>query len=161
MSDMIEETVTVARTQAGVAWVATRTRNACSHCETSSHCGTAMVAKLFGEKTNLLQIENSLDARAGEQVVIGISNALLLKASVLAYLLPLIMFIATVGLGQVLGLRESVGTLLGFCGLGLGLWIANLITGSLSGRMIYCPVMLRRVYQHTINPTDFEKGVVT
>ena len=144
MSDMIEETATVMRVEAGTAWVATKSRSACGHCGSGSDCGTAMVAKLFGEKENLLRLDNSLDARVGEQVVIGVSDALLLKASALAYLLPLLALIAAVALGQWSGMGEDLSSLLGFIGLGLGLWTTNYITGGAQGRKAYCPVMLRR-----------------
>lgn len=144
MSDMIEEIATVMRVEADTAWVATKSRSACGHCSSGSDCGTAMVAKLFGEKENLLRLDNSLDAQVGEQVVIGVSDALLLKASALAYLLPLIALIAAVALGQWSGLGEELSSLLGFIGLGLGLWSTNYITGGARGRKAYCPVMLRR-----------------
>lgn len=144
MSGMIEETATVVRIEEGSAWVSTSRRNACGHCGSGSDCGTAMLAKLFGDKENLLRLDNSLGAEVGEQVVIGVSNALLLKASLLAYLLPLLVFIAMVALGQWAGINEELSSLAGFIGLGLGLWITNHITGGAQGRKHYCPVMLRR-----------------
>ena len=144
MSDMIEETASVVRVEAGVAWVATRSRSACGHCGAGNDCGTAMVAKLFGEKENLLRLDNPLDARVGERVVIGVSDSMLLKASALAYLMPLLALIGAVALGQWSGLGEDLSTLLGFVGLGLGLWLTNYITGGSRSRKAYCPVMLRR-----------------
>jgi len=142
--NMIEETATVVRVELGAAWVSIRSRSACGHCSSGSDCGTAMVAKLFGEKENLLRLDNSLDAAVGEQVVIGVSDALLLKASAMAYLLPLTVLIAAVAVGQWLGLGDELSTLLGFTGLGLGLWFTNRITGGARGRGTYCPVMLHR-----------------
>lgn len=144
MKQMIEETATVVRVEEGAAWVSVQTRSACGHCGASADCGTAMIAKLFGEKENLLRLANPLGVVAGDRVVIGVSNALLLKASMLAYLLPLVSFIAVVGIGQWLGLDEEVSTILGFAGLGAGLWLTNHLTGGRHGREAYCPVMLRR-----------------
>lgn len=165
MSEMIEETATVVRVEDGAAWVATKSRSACGHCGASGDCGTAMVAKLFGERENLLRLDNSLDAEVGERVVIGVSNNLLLKASALAYLLPLLFLIALVALGQMLGMGEGASTLLGFVGLGIGLWAVNHVTGGTRGHKDYCPLMLRRVGTVIgpidFKPNEFKKGVVT
>ena len=165
MSDMIEETARVVRVEDGSAWVATKSRSACGHCGASSDCGTAMVAKLFGERDNLLRLDNLLDVQVDEQVVIGVTDSLLLKASALAYMLPLLFLIAMVGLGEWMGLGESMGTLLGFVGLGIGLWAVNHVTGGAAGRKDYCPVMLRRAGPGStvieFKPSELKKGVVT
>lgn len=158
MSSMIEETATVVRVESGVAWVSSKSRSACGHCGSGNDCGTAMVAKLFGERENLLRLDNRLDARPGEQVVIGVSDALLLKASALAYLLPLLFLIAMVALGQMMGLGEGLGSLLGFVGLGFGLWAVNHVTGGARGRKNYCPVMLHRSEPHfTLNQIELKQ----
>lgn len=160
MSDMIEETATVVRVDAGDAWVSVRTRSACGHCSAGSDCGTAMVAQLFGEKENLLRLHDTLGVAPGEQVVIGISNALLLKASALAYIAPLLGFIAAVVLGQAMGMGEEASGLFGLAGLGLGLWLINRVTGSSAGRKNYCPVMLKRTGTHYVPVnTVFDTGV--
>jgi sigma-E factor negative regulatory protein RseC len=162
MSDMIEETATVVRLEQGSAWVSIKTRSACGHCGSSSDCGTAMVAQLFGEKENLLRLDNSLDVEVGEQVVIGVPNTMLLKASILAYMLPLIALIVMVGMGRWMGLGDDFSTALGFIGLGLGLWVTNRITGGATGRKAYCPVMLRRARHEFIPSTiGFTTGVKT
>lgn len=162
MSDMIEETATVVRLEQGAAWVSIKTRSACGHCGSSTDCGTAMVSQLFGEKENQLRIDNSLEVQVGDRVVIGVPNTMLLKASILAYMLPLIALIVVVGLGRWIGLGEDLSTALGFVGLGLGLWVTNRITGGAQGRKAFCPVMLRRAKHEFIpNTIGFTTGVKT
>jgi sigma-E factor negative regulatory protein RseC len=162
MSDMVEETATVVRVEQGAAWVSITTRSACGHCGSSGDCGTAMVSQLFGEKENELRLENTLDAAVGDQVVIGVSNTMLLKASMLAYILPLLALILVVGLGRSIGLGDEMSTALGFVGLGLGLWVTNRITGGAEGRKAYCPVMLRTAKHEFIPSTiGFTTGVKT
>lgn len=160
MSTMIEETATVVRVEGRDAWVSVQTRSACGHCGASSHCGTAMVAQLFGEKENLLQLPDTLGVAPGDQVVIGVSNALLLKASMLAYIAPLLGFIAAVVLGQGIGMGEEASGLFGLAGLGLGLWLVNCVTGGRAARKNYCPVMLKRAGTHYVPVnTVFDTGV--
>lgn len=160
MSAMIEETATVVRVAEGDAWVSVRTRSACSHCGTSSDCGTAMVSRLFGEKENLLRLPDTLGVAPGEQVVIGVSNALLLKASLLAYIAPLLGFIAAMIIGQGVGMGEEASGIFGLAGLGIGLWLVNCVTGGSDARKNYCPVMLKRAGTHYVPVnTVFDTGV--
>ncbi len=162
MSAMIEETAEVVRVEHGSAWVSIRSRNACGHCGSSGDCGTAMVAKLFGERENLLRLDNLLDARVGEQVVVGISNSLLLKASALAYIAPLLGFIAVVAVAQFVGVGEEASGLLGLAGFAGALWLVNRVTGGAAGRKAYCPTMLRRAAPSFVAANiPFNRGIET
>lgn len=143
---MLEETGTVVRAEDGHIWVETRPRSACSHCGVGSQggsCGTAVVAKLFGDRRNLLRLPNRLQARPGQQVVIGIPDGVLTAVSLRAYLLPLLALILGVAAGASLGYGEFVQVLLGGAGLFLGLAVIGRASESGKARERYVPRLLR------------------
>jgi sigma-E factor negative regulatory protein RseC len=144
---MLEETATVVRVEGETAWIATRPRSACSHCASAAGCETGMVSKVFGQRTTLLQIDNPLGAGVGDQVVVGIPDALLVKASGIAYLMPLFGLIATVVLAELLGFGSVLGeggkALLGLSGLAAGMLLTRRLVGNGCHRR-YQPQMLRR-----------------
>lgn len=141
---MIETSATVVDLGPGVAWVETVRQSACGHCESAGRCGTSVVSKLFGASRSRLRIEDTQGLRLGEQVVIGIPDGTLVRASLVAYLLPLVFLIAAAGLATRLGAGEGTVALIGIAGLGSGLWLSGRLTGGQSARERYRPVLLRR-----------------
>ncbi|MFB1486492.1 MULTISPECIES: SoxR reducing system RseC family protein [unclassified Thiocapsa] len=141
---MIETPATVVDVKPGVAWVETVRQSACGHCESAGSCGTSVLAKLFGAPRSRLRIDDAQGLRVGEQVVIGIPDGTLVRASFVAYLIPLVFLIAGAGVATRLGAGEGTVALLGLAGLGGGLWLSGRITGGPSARERYRPVLVRR-----------------
>lgn len=121
---MLEETATVVEVIDDRLIAETESRSGCSHCSTGS-CTTSVVAKLFGVRRNRLVMENSLDARPGDQVVVGIPDELLVRASVMAYLLPLISMLGVTAVGDALGMSEILLSLLALGGLAIGFFMVR------------------------------------
>lgn len=151
---MLEETARVIDVMDGMLTAETESRSGCSHCSTSS-CTTSVVSKLFGIRRNRLVMENSLHAKPGDQVVIGIPNELLVRASVMAYLLPLVAMLVVTAIGDTLGMNEILLSLLALAGLAMGFFIVRwAIRRGASQR--YSPRLLRIVapgYQRVGMPT--------
>jgi sigma-E factor negative regulatory protein RseC len=141
---MIETPATVVGLGPGVAWVETVRQSACGHCESARSCGTSVLAKLFGAPRSRLQIPDAHGLRVGEQVVIGIPDGTLVRASVVAYLLPLAALVAAAALATALGASDGVVASIGLAGLGVGLWLSGLLTGGQHARERYRPVLVRR-----------------
>lgn len=141
---MIETPATVVDLGPGVAWVETVRQSACGKCGSAASCGTSVVSKLFGASRSRLRIEDAQGLRLGEQVVIGIPDGILVRASFVAYLLPLLFLIAAAGLATRLGAGEGIVALIGLAGLGIGLWLSGRLTGGQSARARYRPVLVRR-----------------
>jgi sigma-E factor negative regulatory protein RseC len=141
---MIETPATVVDVKPGVAWVETVRQSACGHCESAGSCGTSVLAKLFGAPRSRLRIDDAQGLRLGEQVVIGIPDGTLVRASFVAYLIPLLVLIAAAGLATRLGAGEGAVALTGLAGLGIGLWLSGRLTGGPSARARYRPVLVRR-----------------
>jgi sigma-E factor negative regulatory protein RseC len=140
---MIEEYAWVVEAAEGYAWVETRRRSACGSCSVGDACGTSVIAKLFADRSQRFQVRNDLGALPGERVVVGISDATLARASLTAYLFPLLLLMGAALLAQALGAGEGLSALVGLIGLGLGLALAG--RSGTRGRERYRPLMLRRI----------------
>lgn len=126
---MIEQTGIVTKSNGATLWVETRTVSGCSSCASGS-CSSAVVSKLFGERRQWLQLPNSLAARPGDAVVIGIPEAVLVRASLSAYLLPLLALVGAALMGRLLGAGEGLQGLLGLAGLVAGFLLVRRLSGS-------------------------------
>jgi sigma-E factor negative regulatory protein RseC len=146
MSDsdsMLEESAHVVEVYDDLLIAETQSRSGCSHCSTES-CTTSVVAKLFGVRRNRLVMENSLGARPGDQVKIGISDRSLVRASLMAYLMPLLFMLGVTAVGNLAGVSEFILSLLALVGLAMGFFIVHWVSrGGLSHR--YEPRLLRIV----------------
>lgn len=143
---MIEEQARVLVVAPGRAWVQTVRHSACGSCTASSGCGTASLAKLFGERTHRLEVVDPIGVAVGDEVIIGISDSTLTRASLLAYLLPLLALMLAAFSARSAGMSEEVGALIGILGLGLGLWLTGwLATHGTGGAERFQPRLLRRI----------------
>lgn len=138
---MLEETARVVDVKDGMLLAETESRSGCSHCS-ANNCTTSVVAKLFGVKRNRLVVENRLDARPGDRVVIGIPDALLVRASLLAYLLPLLSMLGAAAAGEAVGLPANWMSLLALCGLAMGFFMVHRATRGWTSQR-YKPQLLR------------------
>lgn len=146
---MLEETAIVVDARDGYLWVESQSRSACGQCS-SSTCTTSVVAKLFGVRVNRLRLLNSIDARPGQEVIIGIPDALLVRASLWAYMVPLIGMVAGALAGVTLGLSEGLQSGLALIGLGLGFYGVHRVTrGQKSGRR-FTPLLLGLAGDHSV-----------
>jgi sigma-E factor negative regulatory protein RseC len=143
-TSMLEETARVVEVLDGVLIAETQSRSGCSYCSTSSSCSTSVVAKLFGVRRNRLVMANSLHARPGDQVVIGIPDQLLVRASLIAYLLPLVVMLVVTALGDLAGINELLLSLLALVGLAMGFFTVRWVSRSRASQQ-YEPRLLRIV----------------
>jgi len=122
MSDSVmrEETARVVDVKEGLLLAEAESRSACSHCASSAACTTSVVAKLFGGRRIRLVMANHLGARPGDQVVIGIPDELLVRASLLVYLSPLLSMLAVATLVEALAVNEMLLSVSALVGLTLG-----------------------------------------
>ncbi|MET0064011.1 MAG: SoxR reducing system RseC family protein [Candidatus Thiodiazotropha endolucinida] len=140
---MLEETAMVVEANKDYLWVETRSRRGCSQC--GSSCTTSVVLKLFGMKRNRLNLENTLCAEVGDRVVVGIPDELLVRASVWAYLFPLLAMFAVSATGGVIGFGEGAQALLAMMGLAAGFALVRWNTSRQGTRRRFRPSLLRIV----------------
>ena len=146
---MLEQSAKVVAVRGDRLWVETQSRSACSHCS-STGCGTSVISRLFGSKRNRLELPNSLAARPGEQVMIGIPDELLVRASIWAYLVPIVVMLLLTAAGARLGMAEGLQVLLALVGLASGFILVRWITRRDSYRQGFKPHLLRIVGQGSV-----------
>jgi len=144
---MIEEPAVVVETGDGYAWVETRRRSACGACSASDGCGTATLAKVWGERRMRVRAISNLPLRPGDAVIVGLAEGALVRGSLLVYLLPLALLLAGALLGQAAfaGAGEEPVILAGAVGLGLGFLVARVLSRRLRSDARFQPVVVRRV----------------
>jgi len=77
-------------------------QSACGSCASKDGCGTSVLSRLWKQKSPLLIIENTLDARPGDHVMLAVYEGDFLKAAVSVYFLPLAMMLLMALSGAVL-----------------------------------------------------------
>jgi sigma-E factor negative regulatory protein RseC len=118
---MIEETGQVIAVDGDYIWVQTQPRSSCSSCHVGSDCGTSVLARWFGQRTNRIRVPNTLGLQKGQGAVIGIHESALLKASLIAYLMPMLAMVVTAMVAAQGGASDGVVALSSLVGLGIGL----------------------------------------
>lgn len=98
---MIEEKAIVVSTSEKFAQVQTQRRTACGVCAAQSGCGTSLLSKVFGNKRSSLSVLKTVNAKPGDQVVIGLEEQVLVKISLVVYLVPLLGLILSAVVGKV------------------------------------------------------------
>jgi sigma-E factor negative regulatory protein RseC len=86
---MIEEIATVIETEGEMMSVEIQRQSSCGACSVKSGCGTNLIASLFGKRRAMLSLPNTIHARPGDRVVLGIRENDLVAGSIRLYLLPL------------------------------------------------------------------------
>jgi len=156
---MIEETGLVVSVQGELAEVEGQPRSSCESCAVKGTC-TSLLARYFGPKRLLLRAHNTIGAKPGERVVIGLSEGNLLAASVLAYLVPLLAMIGGAVTGAFIAERlapaytQILSAVTGLGGLTAALvWLVGFIRAkSLDER--YRPRILRRLVTDPGEPPE-------
>jgi len=143
---MIEQDAEVIAVADGSALVEVQRQSSCSGCNVGDSCGTSVVAKLFssGNATRLRVIDH-IGLSPGERVVIGLRDRVLVRASLIAYLLPLLAVIVAAGVADQAGASDTGSAIGALTGLALGLWLARIITGGTGAKARFRPLLLRRV----------------
>ena len=90
---MIEERARVVDVQNGQLLLEAQTRTACGGCAAKQGCGTSVLSGWVGRKFTRFQAPNTVNAAVGDEVVVGLAEAAMLKGSVFVYLLPLLAMI--------------------------------------------------------------------
>ena len=88
---MIEEQVTVTKTEGEFAWVTTAEGKAgCSSCASSGSCGVSLLSGLWKNRAEVsFKALNQIGAKTGDTATLAIPEATFIKGAIALYLLPL------------------------------------------------------------------------
>ncbi|MRI34877.1 transcriptional regulator [Endozoicomonas sp. OPT23] len=143
---MIEEQGRVVAVEEGTVWIETERKSTCSSCSAKNGCGQHLADKYRTKNTHsYIRATSALNLVEGSSVVVGIPEAALMKASVLAYLLPLLFMMAAIWGVNLSGMHELVAIPAALAGLTLGFVPAKILGGKASD---ICKVkVIRQVVQ--------------
>ncbi len=146
---MIEETALILNCDGEYADIETKPQGSCGGCASSGVCGTGVFSKVFGNRKTVVRVVNSLEAKTGDQVVIGLQESALSRVSMVFYLVPLFAMILLAIVGQEMAIRmgylsqDPFAILGGGIGLLTGLWLVRVFARKVQEDPRYQPVMLR------------------
>lgn len=95
---MIEEQVLVVKVEQHRVWVASSQAGACGQCAQKSACSTQAIASVLKNKPVAVEVDSVTRLNVGDTVVVAIDESLLLLATLLMYLFPLMALFAGGGL---------------------------------------------------------------
>ena len=141
---MVEAQGLVVKVEEDFAWVETEIKSGCNHCSAKSGCGTGILSGVLGKRRPQLRVQNSLDVKLGESVVVAVEENGIVTGSLLLYLLPLLLMMVLAAIGDAVS-GELWAILLGLVGLVSGFWIARVVTKGAAVARQLRPVLVRRV----------------
>ena len=145
---MIEEHVKVTRFDDQWVWVEASRQSACAACASKSNCSQGVLSDW--QKGNMVEIAlakpDHFEPHEGQEVVIGIEEGSLVKASFLLYLIPLLALVGFAMTARSLGLSEGLQALASLIGLGVGFIAVRLISKMSITKEKFEPVLLRAVH---------------
>jgi len=146
---MIEERARVIAVENNQLLLEAETRAACNACAAKQGCGTSVLSKWVGRKFTRFQAPNTVNARVGDEVVVGLAEEAMLKGSVFVYLLPLLAMIGFALLADSListdtASRDLLVLVSAVAGFALMLVISRLFLSTGNNKSRLTPVVLRK-----------------
>jgi len=95
---MIEELAIVVKIEDHQVWVESGQNSACSGCRQKASCTTNALGGVLKKKS--VPVDSDIQLKTGDEVIVAIDESLLLRASLLLYLLPLIALFTGAGIAD-------------------------------------------------------------
>lgn len=123
---MIEERGRVLSVEADAVWVETIRQSTCGSCQARAGCGQALLQRLGSRaRRGFIRALSDQPLTVGDEVVIGLPEDAVLKASALMYVLPLLMLFVFAVSADIAGLSEAWVILAASSGLAAGFFAAG------------------------------------
>ncbi|MDP1997643.1 MAG: SoxR reducing system RseC family protein [Gallionella sp.] len=103
---MLETRAIVVQVDGKHAFVQANQGNGCGQCS-GKGCGTGKLSQLFCSKPRQFQVDNSINARVGDEVIVSVAEGAVLRGIGLVYLLPLLLLITGATLGSLLATQPE------------------------------------------------------
>jgi len=95
---MIEELAVVVKIDNHQVWVEAGPNSACGGCQQKASCTTNALGSVLKKKS--VPVDCDMQLKTGDQVMVAIDESLLLRASLLLYLVPLMALFAGAGIAD-------------------------------------------------------------
>ncbi len=93
---MIEESAVVVKIENHQVWVESGSNSACGGCQQKASCTTQALSSVLKKKS--VPVDSDIVLKVGDAVMVAIDENLLLRASLILYLLPLIALFTGAGM---------------------------------------------------------------
>ena len=122
---MIETTARVVSSDNGTVMVQPSTQSGCGGCGSRSVCGVSGLGKYFSGNRKAIAVKCDANVHAGDELQLSMNEGDMLKAGLLAYLLPSVLALVGAGVAAAYGWGD-VGAVLGaVAGVAVGLLIGR------------------------------------
>ena len=126
---MLKERGRVVAVESDALWVETIQQSVCGSCVAEKGCGQRLLAK-FGAQPNHLRVlaaeDEAASYRVGDSITIGIPETAVVKASMLVYMLPLIIAVFFAGSVHIVLHSDGLSIIAGIIGLIAGASLVRL-----------------------------------
>lgn len=140
---MLEEQGRVVAVSSDEAWVQTIRESACHSCAARKGCGQRALNQRYGEAFQI-RVANVIGAQVGDEVVVGVPESSLLKASLMLYLAPLLMMVVgAIFMERWVSAQEGWVILGGLVGLAAGFVWARWFSQRYRSDQSFAPQLLR------------------
>jgi sigma-E factor negative regulatory protein RseC len=105
-------------------WVCLEAQNTrhCSACSAHASCGHRLLSKLHPDRGRQIKVRrNEFKGQSGDTATIGIDEKLVLRLSVMFYLMPLLSMITVMLIADIMGIDDYLVILSALAGLILGI----------------------------------------
>tara|TARA_R110001592_G_scaffold24536_1_gene94403 strand:+ start:12083 stop:12568 length:486 start_codon:yes stop_codon:yes gene_type:complete len=131
-----------------IARVKVQRTSSCESCSLKSGCGQSSLTKLSSNHCLELDVENTLDAKSGDEVLISIPESGLMTASLRIYFIPLLLMVLGAVIGDLLDSQSDVVSeiwtmLLSLAGLIIGFYWARMFSQKQAFHKDFLPKMTK------------------
>lgn len=146
---MVEENARVIAIDGDFAWVETRRKAVCEACSVNKGCGTSVLSKVLGNRRIRLRTLNHVNAKVGDEVVIGFEEKMLVRYSFAAYASPILLLLSGAWVGEAISKSigwsgsEALTILFGIAGMTAGFVLLQIYSNRVSADSRYQPIILR------------------
>lgn len=123
---MIETSARVISNSKGIVLVEPSMQSGCGGCKSRSSCGVSGLAKYFSSNRAAIEVRCDANVRVGDELQLRMSESDLLKAGLLAYLLPSVLALTGAGIAATLGFGDAGAVLGALIGFAVGILAARL-----------------------------------
>lgn len=122
---MIETRARVVSIAPGKVWIEASSQQGCASCQSQARCGVSGLGKFLGRNKPPVALACDLAVQPGDSLVLNLAEADLLRAGLLAYLLPALLSVAGALAVTLAGLGDAAAAVAMAAGFAAGLGIAR------------------------------------
>ena len=123
---MIETTARVVTAENGTVMVEPTAQSGCGGCSSRSVCGVSGLGKYFSHNRKAIAVKCDANVKAGDELELSMDEGDLLKAGMMAYLLPSVLALVGAGVAAAFGLGDAGAVFGAAAGVALGFLLGRL-----------------------------------